>query len=187
MAVPKSAATFWLAAIFAAAGCAGAPNLPRVLAVQEGQRTTVRLMQFGSGQTFTLQNRSSGRKVEVYSNNQYDLATKVVADAQLQALLDVFAEHGLFAGATHSVPPEARSAIVIRQGERRYVFHDRNIAADAGQRFRQAQAYFLSVYNNATAYHSAEINRADLEAEKNRANSAGAATKQKHGRGRGHK
>lgn len=175
--MPSTSAAFWLAAFCAAAGCAGVPSLPRAVTVEEGRRTTVRLIQFADGgRAFTLQNDSSGRAVEVYSDTQIDPATKVVSDVQLQRLLDVFADSGLFVGASSSVPAEARSAIIITQNGRRHALHGAFYEAARKQAFSRAQAYFLTVYNGATAYHSADLHRRDLEAERDRARRDGPRT-----------
>jgi len=180
--VPKKSAVLWIAAFLAAAGCVGGPSLPRAVQIEPGRRTTVRLMQFADGLVFTLQNASSGSAADVYSDPKGDHQTKVLADAQLQALLDVFTEKGMFAQGTASVPSDARDALVVQQNDRRWVWSRRS-AAD--QQFTEVKAYFLSLYNDATAYHANSNNgragdsRPDLKAENDRVRSEAAAAKRK--------
>lgn len=148
--------------------CAG-PSLARAITVQSGSRTTVRLMQFVDGRVFTLQNASSGTARDVYSERSTDDLTKVVDDAQLQTLLDTFAEEGLYAGASSSAPSDARDALVIAQGDRRLVLHARTPSKEGPLSYSRARAYFLAVYNQATAYHSSDIDPRTLKEEQDRA------------------
>lgn len=167
------------AALLAAAACAGGPDLARAVTVEEGRRTTVRLLQFTDGRVFTVQNKSSGSAAEVYSDARADAMTKVVDDELLQRLLDVFAEKGLFAVAGSAVPAEAKDAIVVQQSDRRFVFHRQAFPPGQQQPFYEAKAYFLSVYNQATAYHTADIRRGDLEDETSRVQSSGDAARRR--------
>lgn len=180
--VPRISAVLRIAAFLAAAACASGPSLPRGLQIEPGKRTTVRLMQFANGLAFTLQNASSGSAADVYSDPKGDQQTKVLADAQLQALLDVFTDKGMFAQGTTSVPADAKDALVVLHGERRWVWSKRS-ATD--QQFTDAKGYFLELYNQATAYHGnsgtrrAGDNRPDLKAENDRVRREAAAAKRK--------
>lgn len=165
------------AALLAAAACASGPSLHRVLTVENGRRTTVRLVQFTEGRVFTLQNGSSGSAAEVYSDARSDTLTKVIDDGLLQNLLDVFAERGLFAAASPRAPAEANDAIIVEQDDRRFVFH--RAAPGAAGSYDEARAYFLEAYNLAEAFHSSTIHRGDLEAEDSRARRSGEAARQK--------
>ncbi len=157
---------FGSAALLAAAACASGPSLERALTIEQGRRTTVRLMQFTEGRVFTLQNKSSGSAAEVYSDTRSDTMTKVVDDEMLQKLLDVFAERGLFASASSRAPAEADDAVIVEQGDRRFVFHRR--APGAAASYGEAMGYFLNVYNQAEAFHSSTIHLGDLRAERSR-------------------
>lgn len=168
------------AALFGSGGCVGGPNLPREVQVQQGERTLVRLMQFQQNQAMSLQNASSGSANDVYSDRRADPLAKVVSDAQLQALLDVLAEKGVFKLGASSVPPDARDALVVQQGNRRWVICRRQPGLQQEELpFHEAKAYFLSVWNSATSYHSADVDPADLRAEQERikAGSRGAVQK----------
>lgn len=166
------------AAFLHSGGCVGGPNLPRVVQVTAGQRTTVKLVPFTGGQVFTLQNKSSGSAEKVYSKDN-DPMTKVVTDEQLQKLLDVFAEKGAF-GSGAQVPPDARDALVVQQGDQRWAFY-RRLAGVQEQElaFHEAKTYFLSVWNGAIAYHTTDQDRVDLRAEGDRVRSQGQASKKK--------
>lgn len=149
--------------------CIGGPDLARAVQVQPGQRTSVRLLQGPGAQALTLQNASSGKAEKVYSNPASDPLTKVVTDAQLQTLLDVFAERKLFETALPTPPADARDALVVQQGERSWVFARRLAGLQQQEMaFHEAKSYFLSVWNGATAYHTSDIDRADLRAEQER-------------------
>lgn len=168
---PSRFTVLLVAAFLGSGGCVGGANLPRELQVQPGQRTTVRLMQFqqNQSQVLTLQNASSGSAAEVYSDKRADPFAKVVSDAQLQALLDVFAEKGVFRNGLASVPPEARDALIVQQDDRRWVFSRRQAGLQQEELpFHEAKAYFLSVWNSATAYHTPGDERPDLKAEQDR-------------------
>lgn len=167
--LPSRFAVLLAAAFPFVSGCVGTPNLPRVVQVQEGQRTTVRLIQFADGQTMSLQNLSSGSASDVYSPKdptKQDPMAKVVKDAQLQALLDVLAEKGLHSSGSQSVPPDARDALLVEQKGQRWVLFRRQAGMQQDELpFHEAKAYFLSVWNGATAYHTGNV---DLRGENER-------------------
>lgn len=177
LAVPRFA--MLLAAACGIVGCASGPELPRAVTVTEGQRTVVALEQVGSKLLLTLQNDSAGRPAEVYSGAAAD-GRKVVADAQLQALLDVFAANGMFEKSLGAVPPDARDVLTVVQGERRWIWARRQIGMQAAeQSFHEARAYFLQLYNSAIAYHGPGEERPNFKDEKTRAASEAEAAKQK--------
>lgn len=168
------------AAFLLSGGCVGGPNLPRVVQVTTGQRTTVKLVPFTGGQVFTLQNKSSGSAEKVYSERTTDPMTKVIDDDQLQKLLDVFAEKGAFRSGTATVPPDARDALLVQQGDQRWAFY-RRLAGMQEQElaFHEAKSYFLSVWNGAIAYHTTDQDRVDLRAEGDRVRTQSQASKKK--------
>ncbi|MCA8952464.1 MAG: hypothetical protein KDE27_23335, partial [Planctomycetes bacterium] len=135
--------------------------------MQPGQRTSVQFVQFDESRVFTLQNASSGSASEVYSDKRGDSMTKVVDDAMLQRLLDIYADQGLFARAERAAPPLARDALIVEQAERRWVFH-RGAAAETVRAYFAAKQYFLDTYNRAEAFHSSDAHVRDLEAEDRR-------------------
>lgn len=141
----------WLSA------CASTPELPREIEVRAGRRTRIELVDLRRNLSLVLQNASSGSAEAVYSDELGSLATKVVADADLQKLLDVLAQQGMFASATATPAPDASAAIVVDQDGRRWVWSRpaatlENVAAI--QTFEEGRGYVLTVYNAATAYHA---------------------------------
>jgi hypothetical protein len=140
------------------AGCASPPDLPRAVVVESGQPTTLALHQRRSDLRITLRNDSSRPPVEVYSSAQSDPREKVVPDAELQALLDVYTACGLFEHSLADAPADARDVIVLDQPGRRWAWIRRGHGApghgapgDAA--FDVAQQYFLAIYNGNSAYH----------------------------------
>lgn len=178
--LPSRYAVLLAAAFPFVSGCVGTPNLPRVVQVVEGQRTTVRLIQFSNGQTMSLQNVSSGSASDVYSPKdptKQDPMAKVVKDAQLQALLDVLAEKGMYSSESKSVPPDARDALVVEQSGKRWVLFRRQMGMQQEELpFHEAKSYFLSVWNGATAYHTGN---ADLRGENERVRAEAEAARRK--------
>ncbi len=177
--VPTKFAVLLAAACALAGGCASGPNLPRALAIEAGRRTTVRMMQFSTGQVFSLQNASSGSADDVYSDKRADPLAKVIPDEQLQKLLDVLAEKGAFQG-TSTVPPDARDALIVQQDEKRWAFYRRQAGLQQEElAFHEAKAYFLSVWNGATAYHTTDPDTTDLKAAQDKAKADAQAMKRK--------
>jgi hypothetical protein len=170
VALPSSWSTLLLLAACTAAGCASGPQLSRALQVAEGELTTVRLRQVDGNLVLALQNESAGRAEQVYEALSSDPSRKVVGDADLQALLDVFAEQGLFAQAVSQVPPDARDVLSVQSGDRSWTFVRRQRGVQQSEAaFHEARAYFLALYNSSVAYHGTGEGRPDFRNESRRA------------------
>jgi hypothetical protein len=165
--------------LLAAAGlfvaCSSAPSLRRDLTVGANLRTTVQLVAVSSKLTLTLQNDSAGHAGEVYGRNSQDPSKKVVPDADLQALLDVFSEKGMFEHSLPAVPPDARDVLAVDHDGRRWIWarRQRGMQADE-QLFHEARAYFLSLYNSNIAYHGTGEDRVNFGSESAKAKSSAA-------------
>ena len=160
--------------------CQSAPSLPRSVTIESGQPTHVTLVQVQGGMKFELQNASSGDAAAVYSDAKANPLAKVVPDAQLQALLDVFTQKGMFAASTTSVPPDARDVLAVDQPGRRWTWVRRQAGVQAAEAdFHEAKAYFLEVYNSATAWHRGSGARPDLLSEQSRVKADADAAKRK--------
>ncbi|HEX5054431.1 MAG TPA: hypothetical protein VFZ65_21815 [Planctomycetota bacterium] len=169
-----------LAAACNAVGCASSPELPRSVTIETGRRTSVTLTQTQGRMVLALQNESSGGAAQVYSDERSNPLAKVVPDAQLQALLDVFTAKGLFNTSMSTVPPDARDVLAVEQGGQRWIWARRQAGIDAEPLFHEAKAYFLDVYNSSTAYHGhADDERPDLKGEMQRAHEDALTAKQK--------
>ncbi|MFY9343575.1 MAG: hypothetical protein WAT39_13855, partial [Planctomycetota bacterium] len=152
--------------------CAG-PGLRRTVTITEGQPTTVRLI--SGNLALSLQNESAGHADKVYTAASADPSRKVTADADLQALLDVFSEQQMFERSMTVVPPGSLDTLMVEQGGRRWVWAvsaDRRARLAAQQRgdrseqtFHEARAYFLSLYNSSVAYHGTGTARPDFRGE----------------------
>ena len=169
------------------AGCASGPSLARAVEVEAGEATRVLLTQVQGRTTFLLQNASSADHAAFYSDPKDPVLGKVVPDAQLQALLDVFSEKGLFATGLGSVPPDARDVLVVENGGRRWTWARRQPGMQATEAtFHEAKAYFLEVYNSSMAYRASDPhNPPDLTAEQARVRDDAEAAKGKLERLRG--
>jgi hypothetical protein len=155
--------------------CAGAPPGATVVA---GQRTRVALTDVTSGRSFVLQNASSGSAHEVYSERSGDQAVKVVADPDLQQLLDVLADRGMFETAAEQPARDARDLLIVEAAGRRWVWSRRLRGIDATElQFHEARSYFLTFYNQVMAYHAGDIDKQGLQDENARAQQGGEAAK----------
>jgi hypothetical protein len=161
-------------------GCQGGPELARSVTIEPGKPTHVTLVQVQGQMQFVLQNESSGAAASVYSSEKANPLAKVVADEQLQALLDVFTEKGLFATSITTVPPDARDILFVEQPGRRWTWARRRAGIqEAEGDFHEAKAYFLELYNSATAYHRGTTDRPDLLSEQDRVKAEADAAKKK--------
>lgn len=148
--------------------CSSGPRLKRDLEVHPGELTRVRLIQVKGKLAFSLQNDSAGVPEKVFTANssQIDPGQKVVSDGNLQTLLDVFSEKGLFGGSLAEVPADARDVIVVEQGKRRWLWARCQLGVQAAeQTFHEARAEFLALYNSSVAYHGSEDQRPDFRGE----------------------
>jgi hypothetical protein len=161
-------------------GCQSEPSLPRSVTIESGQPTHIALVQVRGGMKLELQNASSSDAEAVYSSAQANQLAKVVPDAQLQALLDVFTAKGMFATSITSVPPDARDVLTVDQPGRRWTWVRRQAGVQAAEAdFNEAKAYYLELYNSATAWHRGSGARPDLLSEKDRVKADGDAAKKK--------
>ena len=168
-------------------GCQSTPSLPRSVTIESGQPTHVTLVQVRDGMKFELQNASSGDADAIYSDTKANPLAKVVPDAQLQALLDVFTAKGLFTKCVTSVPPDARDVLTVDQPGRRWTWVRRQATfvierggmQTAEADFHEAKGYFLELYNSATAWHRGSGARPDLLSEQSRVDAKGDAAKKK--------
>ncbi len=156
------------AALFVAA-CASAPGRARDVVVTAGEPIKVSLLQVQDGLRFELQNASAEDRAAVYSDASTNPLAKVVPDEQLQRLLDVFAQSGLFATAQSTAAPDARDVLRIDRAGSSWTWSRRQRGVQADEaRFHEAKAYFLELYNSSTAYHRGQA-RPDFREERGRA------------------
>ncbi|MFM1872984.1 MAG: hypothetical protein RL398_2406 [Planctomycetota bacterium] len=161
-------------------GCAGGPDVASGPPIEPGRRTLVRYVQFGTGQAFSLQNASSGKREDVYSDPQRDRMVKVVSDGELQALLDIFADQGMFGQAAAVASTDARECLVVESPERRWVWTRPRNGGPLDNAFGDARAYFLALYNTSVAYHGSEKEPPpDLAGQKDRIQRDAAAAREK--------
>lgn len=107
-----------------------------------------------NGPKLTLRNDSGGNPNDIYSE-AVDQLSKVVPDAELQALLDVFTAEKLFELSIPGLPGNARDVLKLQQGGKTWFWVRRGSFIDPReQAFNKARSYFLSLYNGSTAYHS---------------------------------
>jgi hypothetical protein len=179
IASPLASAT---AAAALLAACASGPTLQRSVVVEPGAKTVVRYVDVKGTLSLSLQNDSAAAPAKVYGADTatIDPGAKVVVDEELQALLDVFTESGLFAGAANEVPPDALDALVVDQQGRRWVFARRLRGMQQAEApFHEGRAYFLALYNSVTAYHGAASDRPNFKAEQSRTAGDGRTARQK--------
>ncbi|MCC7397067.1 MAG: hypothetical protein IT455_08370 [Planctomycetes bacterium] len=161
-------------------GCASAPELPRAAVVAAGSRAAVRYEQPGSRLVLTLQNESAGPRSVVYSASGTDPGLKVVADASLQALLDVFAAKGLFTMPGSEPGPGTQDVLRVEVDGRRWTWTRRRFGdSPADQAVVEAKAYFLELYNQSLATHSVSGERPDFRDENSRARDDAAAARRR--------
>lgn len=154
--------------------CQTDPALQRSVTVTAGERTTVHLLQVNGSLALSLQNASAQLPTAVYGadTSSVDPGRKVVADADLQALLDVFSDKGMFAASLNEVPHDARDVLMVEQGGRRWTWVRRQLGVQQAEAtFHEARAYFLSLYNSNIAYHGTGDARPDFGGENARVHS----------------
>lgn len=170
------------AALLLCCQCASGPNLPRVVTVVEGERVRVSFTEVSDNRTLSLQNVSSGAKETVYKDPKSDLGTKVVDDARLQLLLDMLAQAGMFQRTAPVASSTARELLVVEQGGRKLVWSRGPVKVDgieAVQAFDQARAYFLAMFNAATAFHSRNWDKFELVEEQARMEASGKVARER--------
>ncbi|MFT7535623.1 MAG: hypothetical protein ACI85K_001576 [Hyphomicrobiaceae bacterium] len=141
------------AAVLCATLLASCSGLPRSLTISPGETSVFALIS-RQGPKLTLRNDSGGKPNDIYSEAA-DQLSKVVPDAELQALLDVFTADKLFELSIPSVPGNARDVLRLEQGGRTWFWVRRGSFTDPReQAFNKGRSYFLSLYNGSTAYHS---------------------------------
>jgi hypothetical protein len=168
-----------LLAGWALVACHSGPQLTRAVTIHEGERTVVRLHS-GASLMLTLENASAVTSTTVYgtARSPDELGRKVVADADLQALLDVFAERGMFAQALAEPPRDARDLLIVDSGGRRWQWARRQPGVQAAEQdFHEARAYFLSLYNSSVAFHGTDASRPNFTGEQVRASTAAASAR----------
>lgn len=139
--------------LLATLGLAACSSLPRSITVREGEPTTFSLVS-RRGPKLTLQNASSGKTQDIYGKAN-DQLRKVVSDAELQALLDVFTAEKLFEQSVPRLPGNARDVLRLQQGPQSWMWARRGSFNDPREAaFNEARGYFLSLYNGSTAYHT---------------------------------
>lgn len=145
--------TVRMSLLIGAAGLAACSSLPRSLTVRPGETSVFALIS-RQGPKLTLRNDSSGNPDQVYSDAKDQLA-KVIPDAEMQALFDVFTADKLFELSLPGVPGNARDILRLEQGGKTWNWVRRGSFVDPReQAFNKARSYFLSLYNGSTAYHS---------------------------------
>lgn len=154
------------AALLLLQACASpSPALQRAVEIEPGRRTRVAFVDFSSNVALVLQNASSGSPEEVYSDQTGNAMVKVVEDEELQRLLDVLAEVGMFHHARTAPLPEARSALVVEHEGGRMVW-TRPTAGPGNlaevRAFDQGRGYVMAVYNIAIALHSRTLDDPDM-------------------------
>jgi hypothetical protein len=162
-----------------AVACSSGPALRRDLALVPGELTTVRLLAVKGSLALALQNVSAQQPADVYGRTsaEVDPGRKVVDDVNLQTLLDLFSEKGMFATALAEVPGDARDVLAVEQGRRRWIWAlsgdpQRRLAQrqqGAERTFQEAQAEFLHLYNSSVGFHGTGEDRPDFRAENARA------------------
>jgi hypothetical protein len=180
--VARPNSTSWLFALLAAlaSGCASGPAASGAPEVLANQRTLVRYVQFGSGQILSLQNASSGTKAEVYSDPQRDRMVKVIGDGELQALIQIFGDYGMFRAGAATASVDARECLVVETPARRWVWARRRGPGVEDPDFHQARSIFLSLYNASVAYHGDQSGPApDLASQQQRIQQDAAAARER--------
>lgn len=162
--------------------CSGSPVVTsRVVAVERGERVVVGLTQSGSGHTLLLQNASYSPPVDVYSDPASESLLKVLADDEMQRLLDVLGGLGMFDRAGPAAAG-AREVLSVRSGDRSW-FWSRLPGSTDVEAFGNARAAVMAVYNGTTAYHRANVTSRDFAAERDRVEREGQAALQRAMRG----
>lgn len=163
-------------------GCANGPDLARVVTVDPGQPTLVTMRQGAGKLTLTLRNESAGYADQVYRTSK-DPGIKVVPDAELQTLLDVYAEDGLFQHALGGSPGAGSTSgldvlTIDQQGQQWHWVRRQRGAQQGDEAFHKARDYFLAIYNGNVAYHGS-TERPNFSSENARAKAEAVAARER--------
>lgn len=150
------AALLFLAGALGLAGCASSGGAPSGM----GRPVRVLIESHGSGQAFELVNETHTDRLDLYSQTRQSAATKVQTDDVMDAVLEHFAELGLFdraedggavpgAGVTRSIEVETPEGVVHLSLGPGATAEDRKV-------FEQCFAAFLEVYNATYQLQSVE-------------------------------
>jgi hypothetical protein len=174
----------WLLPLAAglATACGSAPSLPRAVALAEGDKVAVHMVQAKNQLTLTLYN---GSAVAAEDGNR-QVGAKVVADADMQALLDIFAEKGLFERGLPQPPPQALDLLCVDAGGKRWHWGRTQLGVQAAEaNYYEARSYFLALYNSSEAFHDGAAfrqqmgERPNFEDQRGRAARSSAAARNK--------
>lgn len=143
----------------------------------EGGVTAVSVQQ--AAIRLTLVNQSSLTTEEANSARQKDPNLKVIPDAQVQQLLDLFGGSGFFDIAGSAAETRSQNWIMVQHGEEPYV------AASSFQTPEQLAAWtdclqvFTHVYNNNDSFTSSAMSAEDLQRASDEINQSSQAARAK--------
>lgn len=141
-------------AVGLAAACSSAPSLPRAITIAPGDKVAVHLVQKRKARSdlaLTLYNAAALAAVD--GNPQ--VGDKVAADTDLQALLDIFTDKGMFQRTGANPPPGALDVLAVEAGGRRWCWARTEAGVHAATAdYLEARSYFLALYNSSEAFHS---------------------------------
>jgi hypothetical protein len=151
--------TVRMSLLLCAAGLAACNSLPRSLTLVEGQPTTITLSL--GGPLLSLQNES-------FALSQPDSPPvpmqKIVRDAEMQSLFDVFTAEQLFEHSVASSAGNSRDFLRIDSGGRSWIWARRGSFTDPREAaFRQCSNYFLALYNSSLTLQTTD--RPDFRAQ----------------------
>jgi hypothetical protein len=141
------------------AACSSQPKLRRQVTIAEGQQVRV-VLAGTSTRPLELRNLPHSSPQAFYSDPQTSSTTKIVADAELQTLLDVLAATGMFAAAGPTEPPGSKDTLTVEIDGKRHVWsrpraRQENLAAIKA--FDQGRNYVISLFNSTMSLHTTDL------------------------------
>ncbi len=135
--------------------CASGPAIKRAMTLGAGERAEIVFTE--GSMRLSMINASSISPETAYSKASGDIMTKVIADEQMQRLLDGLSALDFFSRAEPARSREAKAAIEVVHRGRRHVMARRPLkissVKDVGE-FHQCAALVRYFYDNARAYHT---------------------------------
>lgn len=149
-----------------AACAASSPDLPRVVTVTPETAVRIVLTDVKNDRSLAVQNAAASAARRRADSRA---VVKVVRDEDLQTLLDVLAEKGLFEHGTARPLPDAIDLLTVENGTEHWHWARRKLGVQAEEMaFHESRSYFLAVFNNAVDYRRSTVDRDGLEAEQQR-------------------
>ena len=160
---------FLLGAMVALCQCSTGIVPVRKLSLQPGSQVAISYVQ-ADGTALTMTNTSGLSAARAQAALKENPSLKIVADNELQRVLDVFGGYRYFDFASAEQGSTSPNQLVVVSADTRHVLTSRNTVAEATAAFGHSLSLFLIAYNANDSYSARKITAEDLKATGQRLN-----------------